>query len=331
MIYLYLHVFAVSFFQLTHDWLRPPSGMVLGDTHGLCQDASGLIYLAHTVHASSHRPEAIAVFTADGEFVRAFGAEFRGGAHGLALRAEADGEFLYHCDVVRCEVVKTDPVGRGVWRSGYPSQLPEYAENSAPFIPTNVAFAPDGSLFVADGYGAHHVIAMSADGKFLRVVAHAGDGPAGLRVPHGAWVDDRGPEPRLVVADRGHFCLQVFTLEGKHLLTVDEPRLRKPCHFDQRGDWLACADLDGQVVLLDQKWRVRAQIGDGKAGNGEVGSRRCQTRAQFSAGTFISPHAAIFLGDGDILVAEWLPIGRVTRVGMSGFPAAIACSSIDHP
>ena len=31
-----------------------------------------------------------------------------------------------------------------------------------------------------------------------------------------------------------------------------------------------------------------------------------------SPGKFITPHDAIFLHDGDILVAEWLPIGRLT-------------------
>ena len=51
---------------------------------------------------------------------------------------------------------------------------------------------------------------------------------------------------------------------------------------------------------------------DGKAENGEVGSRRSQSRAQLPAGKFITPHDAIFLHNGDILVAEWLPIGRLT-------------------
>jgi hypothetical protein len=34
--------------------------------------------------------------------------------------------------------------------------------------------------------------------------------------------------------------------------------------------------------------------------------------ADFTPGKFITPHAAIFLASGDILVAEWLPIGRLT-------------------
>jgi hypothetical protein len=85
-----------------------------------------------------------------------------------------------------------------------------------------------------------------------------------------------------------------------------------PCHFDVRGDLMVCADLDSQVCLLDREYAVVAQLGDGMAENGAVGSRRKQSRAEFTPGKFICPHDAIFLQNGDILVAEWLPIGRIT-------------------
>src|SRR5215468_10337768 len=70
-------------YECIHDWLVPPEGLVWGDTHGLCQDAQGNIYVGHTVHKSSMRGEAIVVFDSKGRFVRAFGEGFRGGAHGL--------------------------------------------------------------------------------------------------------------------------------------------------------------------------------------------------------------------------------------------------------
>src|SRR4029077_3554340 len=94
-------------YECVHDWLIPPDGLVWGDTHGLAQDDQGRIYVAHTVNKSSMRGEAIVVYGADGRFVSAFGEEFRGGAHGLSIRRETDGEFLYHCDINRCKIVKT--------------------------------------------------------------------------------------------------------------------------------------------------------------------------------------------------------------------------------
>jgi hypothetical protein len=85
-----------------------------------------------------------------------------------------------------------------------------------------------------------------------------------------------------------------------------------PCYFHVRGDLMVCPDLDSQVCLLDRDYAVVAQLGDGQAVNGKVGSRRGQARGDFTPGKFITPHAAIFLANGDLLVAEWLPIGRLT-------------------
>jgi hypothetical protein len=200
-----------------------------------------------------------------------------------------------------------------LWTHGYPVEVPAYAGTPINFIPTNVAFAPNGDFFVGDGYGSNHMLKFSAKGEFLREIAQPGKADGQLDNPHGQWVDLRGPEPILVVADRGNRRIQTFTLDGQHLRTIkDDARLRMPCHFDVRGDLMVCPDLDSQVCLLDREYNVVAQLGDGIAENGGIGSRRGQSRKQFTPGKFISPHDAIFLQNGDILVAEWLPIGRIT-------------------
>src|SRR6266850_962343 len=82
----------VHTYECVHDWLVPPDGLVWGDTHGLVQDEQGNIYVAHTVNKSSMRGEAVVVYDASGRFVRAFGEEFRGGAHGLGVRQEKGAE-----------------------------------------------------------------------------------------------------------------------------------------------------------------------------------------------------------------------------------------------
>ncbi len=300
-------------YECVHDWLLPPEGLVWGDTHGLCQDAAGNIYVAHTVNRSSMRGEAIIVYDSSGRYLRAFGEEFRGGAHGLNLRREGTSEHLYHCDINRCRVVKTTLGGEVLWQHGYPREDPAYAGAPIDFVPTNVAFAPNGDFYVGDGYGSSHMLRFSASGAFLGEIGRPGHGDGELDNPHGQWVDTRGPDPVLVVADRGNRRLQTFTLDGRHLLTVkDDTRLRMPCHFDIRGDLMVCPDLDSQVCILDRDYKVVAQLGDGIAINGKVGSRRGQARGDFTPGKFITPHAAIFLQNGDILVAEWLPIGRLT-------------------
>jgi hypothetical protein len=300
-------------YECVHDWLVPPDGLVWGDTHGLCQDAAGNIYVAHTVNKSSMRGEAIVVYDAAGKFVRAFGEEFRGGAHGLCLRTEGGAESLYHCDINRCRVVRTSLAGEVLWEHGYPREDPAYGAAPINFVPTNVAFAPNGDFFVGDGYGSSHMLRFSSSGAYLGEVGRPGKGDGEFDTPHGQWIDTRGPDPVLVVADRGNRRIQLFSLDGTHLRTVkDEAHLRMPCYFHVRGDLMVCPDLDSQVCLLDRDYGVVAQLGDGQAINGKVGSRRDQSRGQFTPGKFITPHAAIFLASGDILVAEWLPIGRLT-------------------
>ena len=300
-------------YECVHDWLAEPQGLVWGDTHGLAQDSQGLIYVAHTVHATSMRPESVIVYDAKGKFVRAFGEDFRSGAHGLGVRREGSNEFLYHCDTARSKVVKTTLTGEVVWSAGYPMADPAYSAKPVRFIPTNVAFAPNGEVFIGDGYGSSRMLRYSIDGKFINEVSKPGKGDQELSGPHGQYVDPRGKEPVLVIADRTNRRLQTYTLGGQHLRTIkDDTKLREPCHFDVRGDLMVCPDLDSQVCLLDKDYKVVAQLGDGIEENGKRGSRRSQSRAEFTPGKFITPHGAIFLNNGDILVAEWLPIGRIT-------------------
>ncbi|MEI9976438.1 MAG: hypothetical protein WDO73_32905 [Ignavibacteriota bacterium] len=51
------------------------------------------------------------VFDSQGKFVKSWGKEFKGGAHGLHTQREGSTEFLYLCDTKRGVVVKATLVG----------------------------------------------------------------------------------------------------------------------------------------------------------------------------------------------------------------------------
>src|SRR6185369_34225 len=55
-------------YECIHDWVTPPEGLAWGDTHGLAQDAAGRIYVAHTVHPTSTKAEAVVVYSETGKF-----------------------------------------------------------------------------------------------------------------------------------------------------------------------------------------------------------------------------------------------------------------------
>ncbi len=292
-------------YECIHDWLSPPKGMSFGDTHGLTQDKDGRIYLAQTVHASSEGADAVCVFDPDGKFIESWGSAFRGGAHGLDIREESSEEFLYHCDTRRRLIVKTNLKGEVLWERSFPSEAEVYPDASR-WCPTNVAFAPDGDFFVGDGYGSSFIHRYTIDGQYKATIATPGGKMGEVACPHGLWLDDRFDPPRLAVADRTNRRIQYMTLDGEHLRFV-RAGIRLPCHFKTRGDLLLVPDLESIVTILGRENQVVAQLGDGRPTN-----LRGAPREQFIEGQFVHPHDAIWLGDGDILVGEWVPIGRVS-------------------
>ena len=93
-------------YEVTHDWGDLPANIKYGNTHGVCEDSQGNIYVHHTVNASSESSDTMVVFDASGKFVRSWGAQFKGGAHGLHIRKEGSTEFLYLCDTKNALVTK---------------------------------------------------------------------------------------------------------------------------------------------------------------------------------------------------------------------------------
>ncbi|HTQ09429.1 MAG TPA: hypothetical protein VMI31_05100 [Fimbriimonadaceae bacterium] len=293
-------------YEVHHDWLTPPDDIKWGDTHGLAIDSHHRIYVAHTVNPSSVKPDAVCVFDEKGKFVKSWGSEFKGGAHGLDLRKEDGHELLYHCDINRRLVVKTDLEGNVIWSKGVPMESGVYKDASG-WCPTNVAFHPEGDIYVGDGYGSSYVHRYTKDGDYKGVVIGPGTEPGKLRTPHGLWVDTRSGHPRLVVCDRSNHRLQYFTLDGQFesLLMAG---MRQPCHFHYKKDLALVPDLDAVVTILDSHDNVVASLCDGR-GDPEL---RGAPRDKFIPGHFVHPHAAIWINDRDILVVEWVPIGRVT-------------------
>lgn len=292
-------------YECYHDWLTPPPSIQWGDTHGLAVDHKGHIYVAHTVNPASVGSDAIVVFDQKGKFVASWGARFRGGAHGLDLRKEGSEEFLYHCDIAHRLIVKTDLKGTIIWERGVPIESGVY-ENADRWMPTNVAFAPDGDIFVGDGYGSSYVHRYTKNGEYKGIVIRPGSEPGFVKEPHGLWVDHRGHEPKLVVADRGNHRLQEFTLEGKHLGFITTG-MRRPCHVHYNHGLALVPDLDSVVTILGKDNKVVASLGDGAPED-----LRNAPREQFHTGKFVHPHAAIWINKTDIVVVEWVPIGRVT-------------------
>jgi hypothetical protein len=302
-------------YEVFHDWGQVPASIQYGNTHGVCQDSKGHIYIHHTVHAGSENHDTMVVFDEKGRFVRSWGREFEGGAHGLHIRKEGRDEFLYLCDTKRAVVVKATLEGEAVWSLGYPKESDKYpvtagGQPGIKYSPTNVAIAPNGDVYVADGYGSSYINQYDRDGKYIRTFGGKGSGAGQLDCPHGLIMDERGPEPVLLVADRSNKRLQSFTLDGRHLAFHDGTRA--PCHFHTRGDIMVVPDLFARVSLIDRSNTPILHLGDNGADSWKP--LREGPRDRFPVGRFVCPHSACFDHEGNIFVVEWVEVGRVTKL-----------------
>jgi hypothetical protein len=302
-------------YEVYHDWGELPTGLKYGNTHGVCEDSHGNIYVHHTVHATSERHDTMVVFDRKGRFVRSWGREFEGGAHGLHIRREGRDEVLYLCDTKRALVTKVTPRGELLWQIGYPKESEAYPVNAdgspgIKYSPTNVAIAPDGTIYVGDGYGSSFINQYDHNGKFVRTFGGKGKEAGQLDCPHGLMVDTRGSTPVLMVADRSNKRIQTFSLAGQHLGFLED--FPAPCHFHERHGTIVVPDLFARVTLIDRDNRVITQLGE--AGVDSWKEIRSGPRENFPVGKFVCPHSACFDHEGNIFVVEWVEVGRVTKL-----------------
>jgi hypothetical protein len=304
-------------YEVIHDWGQLPKHIRYGNTHGVRIDANGFVYIHHTVHATSESGDSMVVFDPQGKFVKSWGAEFKGGAHGLHIHREGSEEFLYLCDIQRNVVVKTTLQGKEVFTLGYPDQSDAYKPDpngtKPKYTPTNLAIGPNGDIYVGDGYGSSFVVQYNKNGEYVRTFGGPGTEPGQLKVPHGIMLDDRGPEPLLLVADRSNNRLQYFTLEGKHLKF--DYGVNLPCHFDTFGEELLVPDLAARVTIMNRNNQVIVHLGEG---SDDWGKRREMSRKNFLPGKFVCPHGACYDREGNIFVVEWVETGRVTKLRKVG-------------
>ena len=292
-------------YEFQDFFLQLPANLKLGYTHGVCVDTKDNVYVFN------QSPSAVLLFNRHGEFQRSWGDEFQHGAHGMRLTDEDYAEFLYLTDYETHSVTKSSLRGLQQFRLGLPPRHDLYNAPSE-YKPTDCCVAPDGTIFVADGYGKPYVHKYNRQGKYLISFGGAGAAEGKFNCPHGLWVDTRRSDPELYVADRGNHRIQVFDLDGKFRRIIQHPQLPMPTGFYQYGPDLFVADLHAAVVVLDGKDEVAAVLGSDPEAPGRPGWPNVPDTLQ--AGKFNSPHAIAIDTHGDLYVAEWISTGRVTKL-----------------
>jgi hypothetical protein len=165
------------------------------------------------------------------------------GQSGQVVRSWGDGDFklphsirvdpagnVWTVDAFSSVAIKYSPMGRKLLTIHIGGQ----PKIDGPFSgATDIAVAPNGHLFVADGYGNARVLEYSGEGHRLRQWGKTGDGPGEFHLPHSIQIS---PEGVIYVADRENGRIEEFDLTGKYLGQI--PNLGRIYSLKLEGDFL---------------------------------------------------------------------------------------------
>ena len=278
-----------------------PDSQPLGPCHGgLVVDKAGNAYV------TTDTPRGIVVFSPEGKFLRAFGPTR---LHGLEIREEKGVEFIYAARPADHEVIKLKLDGAQEWAIHFPPEAGIYKE-AKNFNPCAVTVAPDGSIFVADGYGANYVLKFDKDRKFVKAFGGPGEAEGKFKTCHGIALDMRQGQPLLLVCNRNNNRVEYWDLDGNFVKVIQKD-LRQPAAVHIRGDYAVFPELEGRVTVLDKDGAIVAQVGDNP--NPRQRANFGLPPDQWKDGICNSPHGASIDKDGNLLVSEWSKFGHVHK------------------
>src|ERR671935_1003258 len=200
---------AVSDLKAAATWERLPAGLAHRDVAAVAVDSRDRVYLATRVRSC------IFVYERDGRFVKTWGeGSVTDRLHGLTMHPDGTrfvvddaGHSVRHFTVDGKELGAIGPVGKAS-DTGYDgTNVATVARAAGPYNrPTNLAVAPNGDLFVSDGYGNARVHVFSPEGALIASWGEPGTGPGQFMLPHGIAVDRDG---RVLVCDRESDRIQI--------------------------------------------------------------------------------------------------------------------------
>lgn len=313
-------------YEVVADWEQLPSGMVHRDVSDVAVDADDRVYFL------TRRDARVIVYERDGTFVREWGGELlSSGGHGIGVGADGS---VWVADQFAHAAYKFTSEGELLLTlgtpgtpadTGYDVGLDTYVERTLstkggpPFNnPTDATVAPNGDVYMTDGYGNARVHQFTGDGELIRSFGGPGSGDGEFRIPHAVCVDHKG---RLLVADRDNDRIQLFTLDGTYMETWPSQR---PCGI---------AVHDGLIYVSETRWDVggysftRGEIKEVEWARVSVYDEDGRLLTRFGAGevfpddlpkpgVITSAHGIAVDSRGDIYVAEttFMSVGRLGLV-----------------
>ena len=188
-----------ALYDVVRPWGTLPPGWNLGLVSHVAVDSQDRVYFYQ------RQDPPVLVFDREGNFLAGWGDGRLRDAHGIYIGPD---DHVYLCNRDEHEVLKMTRDGRIVLALGQRGR----PALRAPFNhPADVAVAPDGDIYVADGYGNSRVAKYDRNGKWIKNWGSTGTTPGQFRVVHGIQIDAAN---NVYVADRDNRRIQVFDTEG---------------------------------------------------------------------------------------------------------------------
>jgi DNA-binding beta-propeller fold protein YncE len=278
-----------------------PGGQPQGACHGgVAIDKAGNVYV------STDTARGILVFAPDGKLLRACGPAK---VHALEIREENGAEVIYAARPSAHEVIKLKLDGTQEWSIKYPEESGKCKDANG-FSPCAVTVGPDGSIFVADGYGSNFIYKFDKERKFVKAFGEPGVEEGKFKTCHGIALDTRGEKPLLFVCNRNNNRVEYWDLDGNFVKVIQKD-LRMPAAVNIRGEQAVVPELQGRVTVLDKAGAIAAQVGDQP--EPKFRANYGLTQDKWVDGITNSPHGAAIDAQGDLIVSEWSAFGRVLK------------------
>src|SRR5215472_7846330 len=182
-------------YRTVRDWGQLPSGMKWPAVTAVEPSPDGSIYVIERCSANScagRTEPPILKFDKSGKLLRSFGAGMFVFPHGATVDSQGN---LWVTDAQGRngkghQVFKFSPNGEVLMtlgKAGVAGDGPDTFNQ-----PTDVAVAPNGTIFVADGHretGNNRIVKFSKDGKFIKTWGKRGTAPGEFHEPHTIALD----------------------------------------------------------------------------------------------------------------------------------------------
>jgi streptogramin lyase len=242
----FLLLAAILPLELSQVKITPPRpNWEIGMISSSASDGKGTIYLLQ--RGLSAQP--VVAINEKGKVLREWGKGLYQIPH--SIRIDPQGN-IWTVDAASSRILKFTPQGKVL----LDFTVGEQPKTKSPFNGTaDIAFAPDGHLFIADGYGNARVLEYDANGNRLRQWGTQGEGPGQLNLPHGIAIDK---DQIIYVADRENGRIQRFTREGKYLSEISGNGNKTfSLHLQNGALWIGCQPRNepngapGWIMKLD--------------------------------------------------------------------------------